>query len=88
MRHNKGITMALLVVAVVLFVLQGGIWARSQSHARTETNQQNLVIQHPPSEMPGLIGMGLLLVAMIVASTPQHPKDHHPHHIVGSKSHT
>jgi hypothetical protein len=85
MRRRKRTAIALLVVALVLFVFQAEIWSRS-SHVRTETVEQNLVIQHPPSEMPGLVGLGLLVVAAIVAATPQHSKDQRPHGMVGSKS--
>jgi hypothetical protein len=82
MRHKRGISMALFVVALILFAFQAALWARSESHARTETDEQNLVIQHPPNEMAGLAGLGLLLVAAIVAATAQHTKDRRPHSIV------
>jgi cell division protein FtsX len=73
MRYKKRIAIILFMVSLVLFGLQAGIWARSSSHARSETDQQNIVIKHPPSEAAGIVALVLLLGAMVVAATPQHP---------------
>jgi hypothetical protein len=73
MRHKRTIAITLLVMSLMLFGVQAGIWARSSSHARSETDQQNMIIKHPPSEAAGIVATLLLLAAMVVAATPQHP---------------
>lgn len=60
----------LTVLAVALCALQGGVWLRSTSHVRSQTDEANKEIQHPPTEIPGLAGFCLLVVAGVVASTP------------------
>jgi hypothetical protein len=42
MRHRKRNAIALLVIALILFAFEGGIWARSTIHARSETDKQNI----------------------------------------------
>jgi hypothetical protein len=71
MRHKKRNAIALLVISLILFALEAGIWARSTSHARSETDKQNILGQHQPSEIPAIASGFLLVAAAIVASTPK-----------------
>jgi hypothetical protein len=51
MRHRKRNAIALLVISLVLFAFEAGIWARSTIHARTETDKQNILGHQQPNEI-------------------------------------
>jgi hypothetical protein len=71
MRHKKRTTIALSVVSLILFAFEAGIWAKSTSHARSETDKQNILGRHQPTEIPAIAGAFLLIAAAIVGSTPK-----------------
>jgi hypothetical protein len=83
MHHRKTIAIALLVISLILFAFQAGIWAKSEAHARTETDMQNIQ-SHPPTEIPGLIGAFLLLAAAFVAAKPSSRDSHEPEKVKAS----
>lgn len=60
----------LIVVALALCILQGGLWARSAEHFRTQSDESNLVVQHSPTEIPGVAGLALLVYAGLMAAYP------------------
>jgi hypothetical protein len=70
MRHKKRNTIALLVISMILFAFEAGIWARSTIHARSETDKQNILGRHQPNELPAIAGIFLLIAAAVVAATP------------------
>ncbi len=70
MRHKKRNAIALLVISLILFAFEAGIWARSTIHARSETDKQNIQ-SHQPNEIPAIAGAFLLIAAAVVAATPQ-----------------
>jgi hypothetical protein len=74
LRHKKGITIALFALSLVLFAIQAGIWIQSTSHARTETDKQNIVGHHQPNEFAAVAGTLLLVGAAVIASIPPRPK--------------
>jgi hypothetical protein len=83
-RLRKRTAIALFILSLVLFVVQAVIWARSTSHARSETDKQNIIGVHQPDEIPGLAGMGLLVLAAVIVSIPLSPssnKNHHYHRV-------
>jgi hypothetical protein len=71
MRHRKRNAIASLVISLILFAFEGGIWARSTIHARSETDKQNIQAHHQPNEIPAIAGAFLLIAAAVVAATPQ-----------------
>lgn len=71
MHHKKRIVIGLLVVALILFATQAGIWVRETAHAQSETDKQNIEIQHAPNEMPFVASILLLIAAGALASIPQ-----------------
>jgi hypothetical protein len=80
-RLRKRTAIGLFILSLVLFVVQAVIWARSTSHARSETDKQNIIGQHQPDEIPGLAGMGLLVLAAVIVSIPlsSGSDKNHPH---------
>ncbi len=70
MRLAKRRAVLLIVVALVLFALQAGVWSRSVAHDHSETAKQNSESQHPPTEIPGVAGICLLLAAGALAMRP------------------
>ena len=73
MNHTKRNTIVLFVVSLILFVVQAGIWWKTASRGRTETDKQNIEIRHQPSEMPLVVGTCLLIAASVLASIPHKP---------------
>jgi len=71
MRHKKRNTIALLVVSLILFCVQAGVWAKANAHEPSETAKQNIIGHHQPNEMAGVAGMGLLFAAFVLASIPR-----------------
>lgn len=51
--------------------MQAGLWVRATSHTHSETDKQNREQQHPPNEIPGILGMTLLIAAGVIAGVPQ-----------------
>jgi hypothetical protein len=70
MRNKNQKTIVLTAVALVLCVLQAGIWIRATEHARTLTALQNKEGQQPSTDIPGVAGLCLLIAAGVVASMP------------------
>ncbi|MGC1415372.1 MAG: hypothetical protein WA817_08835 [Candidatus Acidiferrum sp.] len=72
MRLAKRRAVLLIVFALVLFALQAGVWKRSMAHDHSETAKQNSESQHPPTEIPGVAGVCLLLAAgaLVVMAAP------------------
>lgn len=60
----------MFVVALLLYAVQAGLWGRSTSHARSETDKQNVEGHHPPNEMAGMAATFLLVVAGAIAAIP------------------
>lgn len=60
----------MFVVALLLYAVQAGLWARSASHARSETGKQNIEGHHPPNEMAGMPATFLFVVAGAIAAIP------------------
>jgi hypothetical protein len=70
MHYQRSSAIALLVVSLLLFTLQAGLWAKATAHARSETDKQNMEVHHPPNEIPGLAGMFLLVAGGVIAMIP------------------
>lgn len=70
MESAKRHAVVLILVALVLFALQAGVWSRSVVHDYSETAKQNSESQHPPSEIPGVAGICLLLAAGALVVRP------------------
>lgn len=60
----------LIVVALALCVLQGGLWVRSAEHFRSQSDESNRVVQHSPTEIPGVAGLTILVYAGLMISYP------------------
>ena len=73
MRFKEIHGVVLTIVAVVLCAAQGWIWMNTTAHAQSETDVQQRIERHAPSEILGLAGMTLLLVAGVALSL--HPKE-------------
>jgi hypothetical protein len=74
MRLTIRSAIVLTVVSVLLCVVQAGIWAKDTSHVTSQTAEQNKEIRHPPSEIPGVAGLTLLLVTAVLLSLPDAAK--------------
>ena len=61
----------LTVISLVLCAFQAGIWAKSEEHARSETELQNRESRNPPNETPGVAGLGLLVLGGVLLSIPE-----------------
>jgi hypothetical protein len=68
---KKIVAVGLLIVALFLMGIQGTLWARSVENARSETDKQNIEAKHPPDEIPGIVGVCLLVAAGVIASIPR-----------------
>jgi hypothetical protein len=79
LKVKKVVSFVLLFVAMILFSAQAGIWARSTKNAVTESDRINIVSAHPPDEIPGLVGMGVLVFAAVIASVPAKSSGRHHH---------
>jgi Na+(H+)/acetate symporter ActP len=79
MNAKKTSVTLMLVVAVVLWIVQAGIWAKTISHTHSETDKQNVEIQHQPNEIPGVAGFCLMILAAVIASIPQSGAQSKPH---------
>jgi hypothetical protein len=64
---------------MILFSAKAGIWARSTKNAITESDKINILSAHPSDEMPGLVGMGVLVFAAVIASVPAKSSSRHLH---------
>jgi hypothetical protein len=78
---KKVVSFMLLFVAMILFSAQAGIWARSTRFANTESDKINILSSHPPDELPGLIGLGVLTLAAVIASIPAKSRTQQHRHI-------
>jgi hypothetical protein len=71
MKHKRGFSIALFVLALIFYGVQAGIWTKSTIHARSETDKANILGAHQPNEIPAIAGTLLLVAAAVVASIPQ-----------------
>jgi hypothetical protein len=71
MDHRKRNAIAVFVMSLLLFAIQAGLWVRATRHTQSETDKQNREQQHPPSEIPGILGMTLLVAAGVIAGVPR-----------------
>ncbi|MGB2590258.1 MAG: hypothetical protein WA853_04985 [Candidatus Acidiferrum sp.] len=71
MRHIKRVAIGLTVLAVALIAAQFGLWAHFTSHSKSETATANRDAQHSPTEIPGVAGITLLVIAGVVAAYPR-----------------
>jgi len=58
----------LMIVALALCALQGGIWMKSTAHAKSETEKQEREERHPPNEVVGIAGTLLLTASGVLLS--------------------
>jgi uncharacterized membrane protein YidH (DUF202 family) len=63
----------LTVIAVVLCILQAGIWMRSTAHEHSEIQKADAESQNPPTEIPGIAGFCLFIAAAVIVSVPHSP---------------
>jgi uncharacterized membrane protein YidH (DUF202 family) len=68
---NRG-AIIVIVLSLALCALQAGLWAKTEAHVRSETEMQARESRNPPSEIPGVVGLGLLVVAGVLLSFPEH----------------
>jgi hypothetical protein len=47
------------------------LWVKSVSHARSETDKQNIEGHHPPNEMAGIAATFFLVAAGTIAAIPR-----------------
>ena len=71
MNITKRRAVTFTVIALLLCALQAGIWMRSTAHARSQTDVANKESQHPPTEIPGIAGLSLLIAVGVLVSIPQ-----------------
>jgi hypothetical protein len=70
MQTKKRRATVLIVIALILFVFQAGFWVKSTAHVRSQTDEANRIIQHSPTEIPGVAAFCLLVIAGVLVSTP------------------
>jgi hypothetical protein len=70
-KHRRGYTIALLVLSLILFGVEAGLWTKPTMHARSETDKANILGASQPNELPAIAGILLLVAAAVVASIPQ-----------------
>jgi hypothetical protein len=70
MRPAKKRAIWLTIVALVLCAVQAEVWVRATEQARTPTAMQNKEGHHQTTDIPGVAGLCLLVVADVVASMP------------------
>lgn len=70
MQHIKRVAIVLTVVALALIAGQAGIWAHFTAHSKSETAITNKDT-HSPTEVPGVAGITLLIIAGCVAAYPR-----------------
>jgi len=74
MKFKAKHAIVLTVVALLLLVGQALIWAHFSERAGSQTNEANLAADHAPTELPGLAGFTLLVVAGVLVSLPRGPE--------------
>jgi hypothetical protein len=70
LHHRKRNVIGLLVLALILYGLEAGIWTRSISSAHSESDKVNIQGSHPPTEIPAIAATLVLLTAAVLASIP------------------
>jgi len=63
MKSMKRRAIVLIVLALVLCAFQAVVWGRSMRHDHSETAKQDSESQNPPTEIPGVAGICLLMAA-------------------------
>ena len=66
MRLTKKGALILVVISLALIAVQAEIWAKATSHSRSETQTENRMNPHHPSEIAGV--SGLLLLTLTAAA--------------------
>jgi hypothetical protein len=61
----------IFVAGMLLIAIQGVLWVHSVASARTETDKQNIEGHQPPTELPGIGGSLLFVLAALIASIPE-----------------
>lgn len=74
MKFKAQHAIALTVISLFLIVAQALIWTHFTKRAGSQTNEANLASEHPPTEVPGVAGFTLLVVAGVLASLPRGPE--------------
>jgi len=74
MKFKAQHAIALTVMALILIVGQALVWVHFADHSGSQTNEANLASEHPPTELPGLAGFTLLVVAGVLVSLPRGPE--------------
>jgi hypothetical protein len=69
MRSAERRAIILAVIALALCAVQAGAWIKATAHTSSLTDVQNREGQHPTTDVPGIAGLCLLVVADIVACT-------------------
>lgn len=70
MQLTKRRAVVLVVLSLALFILQAGFWVKATAHVRSQTDEANRIIRHSPTEIPGVAGVTLLVVAGLLVIRP------------------
>ncbi|HYL64249.1 MAG TPA: hypothetical protein VE077_16675 [Candidatus Methylomirabilis sp.] len=70
MQLTKRRAVVLVVISLALFVLQAGFWVAATAHVRSQTDEANRIIRHSPTEIPGIAGVSLLILAGLLVIRP------------------
>lgn len=70
MSLTKKRAVTLVVVSLALLILQAGLWVAATAHMRSQTDEANRIIAHSPTEIPGIAGFTLLVVAGLLVIRP------------------
>ena len=73
MRVARRNAILLTAIALILCILQAGVWVHSTAHDHSETQKINTETQDPPTEIPGLAAFCLFVVAGAMAALPHPP---------------
>jgi hypothetical protein len=63
MRMKMRIGISLVVVSLLLTLAQALVWKHSVQRGGSETQKIDVEVQNPPTEIPGVAGMTLLIAA-------------------------
>jgi hypothetical protein len=70
MRRKQHLAVVVIVISLILIGTQALVWRHSTHRATSETQKSDLESQHPPTEMPGVAGLTLLVLAGVLLSVP------------------
>jgi hypothetical protein len=69
-KNRRAFGIALVVISLVLMAIQAGLWRHSTHQASSETQKIDIESEHSPTEVPGVAGFTLLIVAGALVSYP------------------